>query len=241
MSTALRAIETDQYRLVQYRLESGDEYFVVSQDEAPEVLRTSAQKVALTTNSAINTYKGVESGLVFLSTKPAGLTVIQEDRVSHPKVFLYKQPPQEKFPAAPFPLVSADTPVTKIQLLADQIRLATSQRRLATLDDFGYVTGALNRAVEKTTREAETAVRIADESLAFLLRNLHTLPEEDQYKELRETTLEQMKIKLQAYNNLTSLVDKLLDQRQEIEQLTRRLQESVKPITKIAQEMPLVS
>jgi hypothetical protein len=242
MATPLRAIETDQYRLVHYTLESGDEYFTVCEDVAPEVLRTSAQNVMLTTHSTINSYKDVGSGLVFLSAKPAGLTVVQQDRATSPKVFLFKQRlASDKLSVAPVPLVAPGTPAADIQLLADQIRLITSQRRLAALDDFGYVTGALNRAVTKTAQQAEAAVRVADESLSFLLRNLHTLPDDPQYVNIRQTTLEQMRIKLDAYNTLTGLVDRLLDQRQEIEQLTRRLQESIRPITQISQEMPLVS
>jgi len=242
MTTVLRAIETEQYRLVHYALESGDEYFVVGEDEAPEVLRTSAQDVSLTAHSTLNGYAHVKSGLVFISNKPSGLTVVQADRTVNPKVFLFKNRTRnEKFSVAPLPLVAADTPPATIQQIADQIRLTTSQRRLAALDDFGYVTGALHRAVTKTTKEAETAVRVADESMSFLLETLQTLPSEAKYVNIRQTTLEQMRIKLEAYNQLTTFVDKLLDHRQEIEQLTRRLQEQIKPITQISQEMPLVS
>jgi hypothetical protein len=234
--TAVRAIETEQYRLVMYVLESGEQYFMQSDDEAPVTLRTvSAGEVTLHPYSTISAYSDVDTPLVFLNKN--GLTIVK----TTPKVYLLKTVIEEELPTHPLPLV-VDSNSTAIQQFSDQIRLIASQKRLSALNDFPGVLRALNKAVEDTTQQADSAIRLADDSIGLLLDNIQAVESSDPfYSEIRKTTIEQMRLKLKSYNHLMSLIDTLLSQKEDIEGLTHDLQKQIKPITTIAEALPYIS
>lgn len=235
--TALRVIETEvDMRLVMYSLESGEQYFMESQDEAPETVGSvEGEDVILHPYSLLSAYDSVKTPLIFLTK--GGMTVKQ----GKAKVHLLKKVLPGDIPPHPLPLVEkAD--VALIQQLSDDIRLIASQRRLLALNDFPGVVRALNSAIDDTTDQADMAIRIADESLGFLLENLQTLSVDDPlYSEIRKTSVEQMRLKLESYNKLMRLIDKLLLQKQEIEEMTHELQKQIRPIKMIAEDLPYIS
>lgn len=236
MATALRAIVTDRYKLVQYQLPTGEQYFIQSSDEAPETLNTvPGGEVSLHPYSLVSAYSDVDTPLVFLNR--GGLTVVK----SSSAVFLLKTEITGEVPSHPLPLVTeADS--EQIQRYSDRIRLVASQRRLSALSDFPGIVQAFNRAVEDSTRRADEAVRLADESLQFLLQNLASIEADNPlYSEIRQTTVDQMKMKLHDYNKLMTLIDQLVEQKRGIEELTLLVQKQIKPITGIAESLPYIS
>lgn len=236
MSIVLRAIETELYSLLQCQLLSGEQYFLQSEDTAPETLRTVVGgEVSLHPYSMISAYSDVGSPLVFLNQ--GGLTVVKS---TTPKIFLLKTVIDTEVPSYPLPLVESSEPAF-IREVSDRIRLVATKKRLAELDDFPAVLKAFNKAVDDTTRQADSAIRLADGSLSFLLDNLKATSDDPHYAEIHKSTIEQMKHKLYSYEKLMVLIDNLVAQKSKVEQLTHNLQRKIKPITTIAEALPYIS
>lgn len=243
----LRIIETDQYSLIQYELDSGEQYFLLTQDGTSsadskntsyETLKTvDGRDVSLVPYSTITSYTEIGVPLVFLNR--GGVTVVRGAGTA--KTFLLKRVIEETLPTYPLPLVeSHDT--NSIREYSDRIRMISSGKRLMALDDFDGVLTALNSAAQRSIAAAAAAVKSADETLGFLITNIQDSAQDpERYGEIHKATIEQMRIKLGSYNNLTTLVDGLISLKNDIEHITMELQKGIKPIAAIAEDLTRIS
>lgn len=233
MALPLRAIETDQYRLVQYQLTSGEYYFSETDDDVPETVKTvpggSVKRVPYSISSL---YQNMDTPLVFLDA--GSLTVL---KTNGSKVFLLTTVVTTHVPSDPIPLVTT-VDAAAIRLATNEIRQLASHKRFEALGDFDGVLAALHRTVAATTAQADDAINSADDSITFLQQNMiATEAKGVEYEDIHRMTVEQLRQKYVRYSELMSLVDELVEQKQQIEELTRNLQLKIKPIVKIADDM----
>lgn len=229
------AIETEDYRIVQHTLETGEEYFTRSDEVVSTTLAATSPQIGLVPLSVLSIYQPITTGLVFVHTNPAGVTVVDSDRNS--KVLLVKSK-LDLSTTIPYPLVSTTATPMEIRTVADQIRVLASRQRLDTLENLEDVTYALKQAVTLTTNEARLAIHTTDEVLSFLVQNLHQIPEDTEYQDIRTSNVNQLRQTLKTYHEVISLIDRFLERLRELEVMTRQLQTQIKPLTTSIQELP---
>ena len=218
MGSLVRTIEVGSQRLYQYQLDSGEHYFR-STPLAPvanePTLATKQQPVQLVAGSNLRHYGNVPSGLVFLHDQPSALSLVTPDRQVQTYLFTSKL---GEAASVPYPLID-DANASEIRSLADQIRLVATTRQLKALDDLAPVTTALYKAVTQVSTEAEAALRRCDETLLYSLSLVVSSGLPDDVARLRE--------QVHSYERLSSTVDRILQRKAEVEEITRSLQEEL--------------
>lgn len=235
MTTVIRIFQRAEQRLGQYRLATGEYYFSFTNDDnAITIGAVDGGDVKRVPYSSLARFKVVTTPLIFLDG--SSLTIVNDGQRS---VWLFKQLITDDIPHDPAPLVSQPEQVT---VVADQVRQLALNRRLMQLGEFSGLVQVLHNSVTDAIKQALNTGQLATDSIAFLRTNSIAAAAEGQlYSEIHRTSLEQLRCKLDKYEQLLSVFEQLLTHKRQVELLTRDLQLALNPLTEIADDMIRIS